>query len=151
MNPIYDKTLTALDHLKRLRDEQPAQNVNTIRPNSPDEVELVFGTRAAALGGALLLLRERDPRDYQAALNDLALEGILAVGWKLTIADAVKADSVCLHNASGDVVNLPFGPLTLSDDEGKGFRESFKMRSGELAKLAALVWLDDLRMGSRTR
>lgn len=149
MNPIHDKTLTALDMLKRLRGEQPGQNVNLIRPNSPHEVELVFGTRAAALGGALLLLRERPARDYQEALNILALEGVLAVGWKVTLRDAAAADSVKIHNASGDSALFPFGPLALNDDDGRGFRECFKVRGGELAKLAALVWLDDLRMARR--
>ena len=149
MNPIHDKTLTALDRLKRLRGEQPGQNVNLIRPNSPDEILIVFGTRAAALGGALLLLRERPARDYQEALNVLALEGILAVGWKVTACDEAAADSVIIQNASGDSALFPFGPLTLNDDDGRGVRERFKMRAGELAKLAALVWLDDLRMARR--
>lgn len=137
---VVARLVVALDHLKRLRGEEPGQIPEQIRPNDPDEIAQVFGQRAAALAVAMLMLLSEGDETLTRALNGLAVESLLAVGWRLKRR---PAGALLLFNASGDRCSLPLGALTLSSATDP---QTLSDKGGDLARVAALIWLDDLRM-----
>lgn len=137
---VQTTLLSQLDYLKTLRGETKDQLPEQVRPNSPDEIAIVFGPRAAALGAALLMLHNLSADRLAAALVELAHESTIALGWRVTSAeDARSPGAIWIYNASGDSAQLPLGPFVVNGD-------THEMRGGPMAKLAALVWLDDRRM-----